>query len=197
MQTKAENPITTIQADSLPVFAQVYFELNHLKQLYRQGWLHRGVPLERCESVAEHSFGVAVLALWLAETFAPKLDIGKVIRMALLHDFGEIYAGDIIPSDPVTTEQKAQLEVQSVTEVLGKLPQGERYLKLWQEFEAGASPEAQFVRQIDRLEMGMQASVYRSQGMGNMQEFILSARQALIDQPLIDLLDQVETLEDI
>jgi putative hydrolase of HD superfamily len=196
MQTKAENPITTIQADSLPVFVQAYFEFNHLKQLYRQGWLRRGVPPERCESVAEHSFGVAVLALWLAESYAPELDIGKVIRMALLHDFGEIYAGDIIPSDPVTTEQKAQIEVESITQVLGKLPLGESYVKLWQEFEAGASPEAQFVRQIDRLEMGLQAAVYRSQGMDNMQEFLLSARQALTDQALIDLLTQIETLTD-
>ena len=192
METKAENPATLLDEAQLPALLRAYFEFTHLKQLYRQGWLRRGVPRERCESVAEHSLGVAVLALWLAEAHYPDLDAGVVLRMALLHDFGEIYAGDIIPSDAVPPEHKRQLEAQSVAQVFGKLPQGGRYLRLWEQYEAGESPEARFVRQIDRLEMGLQAAVYREQGLEGMGEFIETARRALSDPGLLDLLAQAE-----
>lgn len=187
METKAENPAGLLHGKEAAPFIRAYFELCHLKQLFRQGWLRRGIPRERCESVAEHSFGVAVLALWLAQAY-PRLDQNKALRMALLHDCGEIYAGDIIPGDAVTAQEKHRREMQAVRQVFEKLPDGESYVQLWQEFEAGESPEAQFIRQIDRLEMGLQASVYTAQGFAGLEEFFVSARQALIDKNLIDLL---------
>ncbi|HYO58827.1 HD domain-containing protein [Archangium sp.] len=63
MQTKAAPPIALLQGRSTLALIEAYFELNHLKQLYRQGWLRVGLARERCESVAEHSFGVALLCL--------------------------------------------------------------------------------------------------------------------------------------
>jgi putative hydrolase of HD superfamily len=195
MQTKAENPATLLEATKISGLLRVYLEFNHLKQLYRQGWLRRGVPPERCESVAEHTLGVALLALWLADVYFPELDSGLVLRLALLHDFGEIYAGDIIPSDGVPPERKRQLERESVQRVFEGAPRGNDYLRLWEEFEAGESPEASFVRQIDRLEMGLQAMVYRVQGVENMEEFIQSAREALSDSELVELLAQAEVLD--
>ncbi|MBL7161132.1 MAG: HD domain-containing protein [Anaerolineales bacterium] len=171
MQTKAPNPISLLdKADTLPIIA-AYFEISHLKQLYRQGWLRRGIPTERCESVAEHSFGVAVLAFLLAETYFPDLDHLKVLRMALIHDFGEIYAGDFTPGDNIPPEEKNQLERESAQHVFGKLPQGAQYIQLWEEFESGKSPEAQFIQQVDKLEMVLQASVYEHQGWGGLDEF--------------------------
>ena len=146
-------------------FIRAYFELCQLKQLYRQGWLRRGVSRERCESVAEHSFGCAVLATWLAQAYYPELDVCKVLRMALLHDFGEIYAGDLIPVDAVEPEEKHRREAGSVAQVFANLPGGAAYLSLWEEFERNETPEARFVRQIDRLEMGLQAGVYALQGL--------------------------------
>ena len=163
-----------------------------MKQLYRQGWLKRGIPRERCESIAEHSFGVALLSLWLSEAHFPELETGKVLRMALLHDMGEIYAGDITPGDDVSAEEKHLLEQQSVEQVLGKLPGAEAYLALWQEFEQGETAEARFVRQIDRLEMGLQAGVYASQGFSGLDEFFASARQELSEPSLVELIDAVQ-----
>ncbi len=55
--------------------------------------------------MAEHSFACAVLATWLAQAYYPELETGKVLHMALLHDFGEIYAGDLIPGDAVEPEE--------------------------------------------------------------------------------------------
>lgn len=190
MQSKAENPIHRLNEKDLHPILRAYFEFNHLKQLYRQGWLKRGISRERCESVAEHSLGVALLALWLAEAYFPDLDSGKVIRIALIHDFGEIYAGDIIPEDGVPEQEKYHLEEDSVRRVFEALPNGEEYIALWYEYEGGASPEARFVRQIDRLEMGLQAKVYELQGYSSLDEFYQSAEEALSDKKLRDLLQE-------
>lgn len=191
MKSKAENPIGLLKERENTPLVAAYFELCHLKQIYRQGWLRRGVPRQRCESIAEHSFGVAVLALWLAQS-QPELEVNKVVRMALLHDLGEVYAGDIIPGDGVSEEEKHQREAEAVRQILSRLPDGLEHIKLWVEYEAGVSAEARFVRQIDRLEMGLQAAVYQRQGLIDGNEFFISARQALSDPRLAAFLDEIQ-----
>jgi len=191
MKLKGENPIRFLSDRHAPGVISAYFEMAHLKQLYRQGWLQRGVPPERCESVAEHSFGVAMLALWLAPLVEPAIDAEKALRMALIHDFGEIYAGDFTPADGVEPEEKHRLEAEGARTIFARLEDGPAYLALWDEYEAGETAEARFVRQIDRLEMGLQASIYRHAGMLGMDEFLASARQALTDPGLLELLNQL------
>jgi putative hydrolase of HD superfamily len=194
MEVKAPNPVESLPKGQIAPLVEAYFELCHLKGLYRQGWLRRDLPKARCESVAEHSFAMAILALWLAEAYFPELDSDKVLRMTLLHDFGEIYAGDIIPGDDIPPQEKGRREAASVEKVLVKLPNGKAYIDLWREFESGDSAEARFVRQIDRLEMGLQAAVYRREGFSNLAEFFQSARASLSEVPLLDLLAQAEGL---
>jgi putative hydrolase of HD superfamily len=184
MQTKANPPSDLLSGHPASPILMAFFEFAQLKQLYRQGWLKRGVPLERCESVAEHSLGVAILALWLSQTCFPELNINKVVWMALLHDFGEIYTGDLIPSDAVSADEKHLREKKSAQQVLGKLPRGDYYLEIWEEFEQGETLEAQFIRQIDRLEMGFQAGIYGLQGLIDPQEFFQTTDQALVDPRL-------------
>lgn len=194
MEQKAENPIQTLEGATIAPLIAAYFELCHLKQLYRQGWLRRGIPREHCESVAEHTFGVTMLALWLAQTSRPDLDLRKVGQLALVHDFGEVYAGDIIPADGIGEDEKNRREAAAVQQVFSKLPGGQTWIEVWQEFEEGTTAEARFVRQIDRLEMGLQAVVYARQGFGNMGEFINSARRALTDADLLGLLETAADL---
>ena len=194
METKAENPVILLKDQKVDPLIRAYFELCQLKQLYRQGWLRGGVSRERCESVAEHSFGCAVLASWLAQAYYPELDVCKVLSMALLHDFGEIYAGDVIPSDAVEPEEKHRSEAGSVAKVFANLPGGAAYLSLWEEFECNETAEARFVRQIDRLEMGLQAGVYALQGLVRPDEFFASARLALEDARLSGLLEAVQAI---
>ena len=191
MDTKAENPAELFTDREYTPLVTAFSELCQLKQLYRQGWLRRGVPRERCESIAEHSFGVAMLAVWLAQSH-PELDAHKLVRMALLHDLGEAYAGDIIPSDGVSDGEKHRLEAAAVRKILSRLPDGQVFIRLWDEFEAGVSPEARFLRQLDRLEMGLQAAVYQRQGLIAGDEFFASARQALVEPDLIALLDEIQ-----
>jgi putative hydrolase of HD superfamily len=171
MQVKNPPPLTLFENEKLSSLLRAYLELNQLKQLYRQGWLQRGLPAERCESVAEHSFGVAALALLVADALFPGFDRERLLRMALLHDFGEIHAGDLTPADGVPTEEKRRRERASVERVLAELPAGDEYVALWREYEEGASAEARLLRQLDRLEMGLQALVYEGQGEADMAEF--------------------------
>lgn len=170
-----------------------YLRILALKRLYRQGWLKRGVPEGACESVADHSFGTAVLALLLAgrEPFGDA-DPGKTCRMAVAHELGEVYAGDITPVDGVSKEEKYRLERESLLRVLAGAPGAGEILALWEEFEEGASPEARLLRRLDRLEMGIQAAVYRAEGFPRMEEFLESARKAVGEGPLGEVLAKAD-----
>jgi putative hydrolase of HD superfamily len=182
METKGTFQVDKLDACEADRWVRVYFEISHLKQLYRQGWLRRGISRERCESVADHTFTAALLGYFLARAEFPELDAERVLRMTLLHDVGEVYAGDIIPQDAVDAHTKNELERNAVVRVFSNLPGGEAYIELWEEFEAASSREARFVRQIDRLEMALQACLYEHQGEVGMQEFFDSAGQ-VVDDP--------------
>lgn len=195
MKTKAPNPAITISKNNIHPLIPAYFEFVHLKHLYRQGWLARGIPEVRCESVAEHSFGVALVAMILAEADFPELDLQKVLRMALIHDIGEVYAGDIIPNSGIAPEEKHGREKESLQRVFEGLPQAEEYLRLWEEFENGTSPEALFIRQIDKLEMALQASVYEHQQLGDLSDFYASAGKTISTPVLRAILQELENLK--
>ena len=178
METKRAHAIQHLKnKDTLPII-EVFYEFNHLKCLYRQGWLRHGITKEHCETVAEHSLGVTLLALFLADAYFPQMDRMKVVLMGLLHDFGEIYAGDIVPGK-MSLADKHELERKSVERVFSRLPKGQEYLAVWQEFEDGQTPEAKYVKEIDRLEMGLQASVYESEKMADLAVFFESTDKAL------------------
>ena len=194
METKRAHAIRNLAGkESLPLI-EVFFEFNHLKALYRQGWLRHGIPKEQCETVAEHSMGVALLALFLADAQFPELDKSRLILMGLLHDFGEIYAGDIVPGK-MSLEEKHDRERKSVERVFSKLPKGKEYLALWEEFEAQATPEARFMKEIDRLEMGLQASVYEQEHIGDdLSVFFESTDKALVTPQLREILAALQKL---
>ena len=178
MEIKRAQAIRNLAGKSTLPIIEVFYEFNHLKTLFRQGWLRAGVSKAQCETVAEHTLGVALLALFLADAHFPQLDKARLVRMALLHDFGEIYAGDIVPGK-MSLAEKHELERKSVERVLGKLPNGREYLAVWEEFEAGQTAEARLLRELDRLEMGLQAAVYEQDGLGNLDKFFDSADRAL------------------
>ena len=172
---------------------RAYLRVLALKRLYRQGWLKRGLSEAACESVADHSFGTAILALFLAGR--PPYETAnrdKAVMMALAHELCEVYAGDLTPDDGLGPAEKRKLERDSLLGVLEGLPDGGRLLGLWEEFEEGTSPEARLVKQLDRLEMGIQAAVYRAEGAPGMEEFLESARFALKDGLLAEILSLAE-----
>ncbi len=195
MERKAEMPRELLDRLSGQSLLAALIEFNQLKSLYRQGWLRRGISREQCESVAEHIFGMTWLA-WLVMDAGLTEDVNRerVLRMVLAHEVGEIYAGDMIPADGVEPGEKQRLERESALRVAGKLAGGANILALWEEFEAGRTPEARLVRQLDRLEMALQAAQYRAGGAERMDEFFVSARRSITDEGLLALLTQIEAL---
>lgn len=172
-----------------------YLEMNHLKRLFRQGWLQAGVPREYCESVAEHVFGMTLLAWMVVESgLVADVDRDKVLRMTLAHEIGEIYAGDITPGDRIAADEKHRREQEGLLRVTNRLPNGTEWVALWEEFEAGESNEARLVRQLDRLEMALQAWVYEKQLGMNLEAFFHSAEKAVNSPELKDLLKVIKGL---
>ncbi|MEM7362652.1 MAG: HD domain-containing protein [Pseudomonadota bacterium] len=186
---KAPMPLPLLDGKDTDPLVQTWFEIVHLKQLYRKGWLDRGIDPTRCETVAEHSFGNAMLCLLLVSKH-PELNAEKVLRMALVHDLGEAYVGDITPSDNVPKSDKTAREHAALQRILGKLPNSEDLIATWLEYEQQSSPEATFVKRIDRLELALQAAVYEHQGLIEGQEFY----QAVLPQLPPDLASLVQDL---
>ena len=104
---------------------------------------------------------MALMAMVLGDR--QDLDTLKLVKMCLIHDLSEVIAGDITPHDGITPEEKHQRE-QAAMEILTRdFSDGEAYLNLWQEYEAQQTLEAQLARQIDKLEMALQAAEYQQQ----------------------------------
>jgi putative hydrolases of HD superfamily len=192
--TKGPFPLLAWGGKDLPALIAAYFELNQLKLLLRQGWLRRGIPLERCESVGEHVFAMTLLGWWINDEYSLGLDRERVLRMILAHELGEIYTGDLIPADGIPPAEKHRLEYEGLRQVVDKLASGEEILHLWQEYAAGETLEARFVRQIDRLEMAFQACLYEAEGFTSMDEFFQSADLTIKDPALREVFDTLAAL---
>ena len=197
MKTKNRNPSTLLQGKNVNPIIQFYFEFNHLKQLFRQGWLLRGIPEKKCESVADHLFSTTILTLIIAENYYPKLDFTKLLKMTLIHELGEIYVGDITPKDYIPKDMKYQWELKALVEIFSKFPNGNSYISLWKEYEECKTPEAQFIRQIDILEAAFQAVVYRLQYKNQrVDDFLPWTQKRLKDKLLINLIKELTALKD-
>jgi putative hydrolase of HD superfamily len=139
-----------------------------LKETARAGWRLRGIGDP--ESVAEHSFRVSLMALVLARSADPPVDRGRCVAMALVHDLAECIVGDITPYDGVSAEEKRRREREAMTRLAG-LAGDPEILALWAEYDAGATPEARFVKELDKLETVLQAAEYEAERGADLEEF--------------------------
>lgn len=144
--------------------------LNNLKRIPRTGWLLCNVPLTDVEDVAQHTFDVAAITLLLVDELerrGKKLDRERALSMAVVHDWAEASIGDF----PYTalkhlgpTGTKKRIEKRALEYLLGKLPNKEKYLKLWREYSEKRTLEAKLVHAADYLSMLVQAVKYRERG---------------------------------
>ena len=107
----------------------------------------------RFENSAEHSWQGAIAAIVLQDYYPEKLKMEKVISMLLIHDLGEIYAGDTWVFDDEKKVHSHDRELESIEKTMSLLPE-EKYLNmknLWLEFEKGQSAESRYARVIDAL----------------------------------------------
>jgi putative hydrolases of HD superfamily len=194
MEIKAELNTALVERAAGNGLIAAFMEFNHLKHIYRQGWLKRGISKEQCETVAEHTLGVVMLAWLVGDQLFPGVSRDKLMRMAMIHDLGEVFTGDLIPADNVSPGEKRRRERESVKRVVSRLPLGRDYLDLWEEYEAGRTNEARIVRQLDRLEMACQATVYEYQDLGPLDEFFRSAGEGVYTPEIFQLLEAVKKL---
>ncbi len=127
-------------------------EVDKMKSVYRRTIL---IDKTRRESDAEHSWHFALMAMLLAEYADPeKVDCARVIRMALVHDLIEIYAGDTFAYDVQGNQDKRQRETEAADKLFALLPedQAAEIRALWEEFDAMETPDAQYAVAIDRLQ---------------------------------------------
>lgn len=126
-----------------------------LKREMRHSWLADG----RRESVAEHTWMMALLALTLHRRLEHPVDLAHALKLIVVHDIAETIVGDI-PSFERSARKaaKAQAEAAAMEEIRTMLPAdiGDEVAALWREFEDGLSPEARFARAIDNLEVQIQ-----------------------------------------
>ena len=107
----------------------------------------------RFENSAEHSWQGAITAMVLRDYYPEKLNMEKVMSMLLIHDLGEIYAGDTWVFDDEKKLHSHDRELESIEKTMSILPE-EKYLNMknsWLEFEKGQSAEARYARVIDAL----------------------------------------------
>ncbi len=166
----------------LPGLLRIFAEL---KCVRRTGWVDRGVPPDEVESVADHSLLTALTA-WIAAAGDDTLDRDRVLKLALVHDLAEALIGDAPPYDPEDVPDRADVgavraffsvrhlrspanaaakraaERDAVGRLLALMPGSiaPEFRELWEEYDAQATPEARFVKQVDRLEAFLQARRY-------------------------------------
>jgi putative hydrolase of HD superfamily len=127
-------------------------EIDKLKHVLRRTVT---VDSNRNENDAEHSWHLAVMAVILCEHVeADTLDLGRVLKMVLVHDIVEIDAGDTYCYDSDAGVGKLEREGLAADRIFGLLPvdQTEEMRSLWNEFEARETPEARFAAALDRLQ---------------------------------------------
>jgi putative hydrolases of HD superfamily len=171
-----------------------------LKAIPRTGWLLRGI--RDVESVAAHVFGVAMIAMLLADRAklrGKQVDIEKVLRMALLHDLSEARTGDL-PStikkyfEPSSIKTADERIVKEMLMELGWI--GDSYLELLRDYEDRTSLESRLVKAADKLDLLIQAREYEKVGAATLQEFWESAEadfeELEVDELIEDLLEDLK-----
>ena len=136
-----------------------YVLCNKLKNVIRTGWKDWSVQRERLESVAEHIFGVQMLAIAVKSEYNYDVDILKVIMMIAIHELWETVIWDLTEFQ-ISREEKEKIEHEAVHNILKDLIDGEEIENIFLEFDGHKTKEANFAYQCDKLECDLQCKLY-------------------------------------
>lgn len=130
---------------------QFILELNGLKLVFR----NTKTSADRNESTAEHSWSAAMIVMTLMDELKkefPDIDELKTLKLTLIHDIVEIYAGDVMAFDHAARKEKEKIEAEAMQKLMGVYPEFGRQLHdLWHEFEARESMEAKIAKAADSI----------------------------------------------
>jgi putative hydrolase of HD superfamily len=179
-----------------------FHEVGRLNEIKRTGWLIDGV--KEPESVAEHTFMTAFMTMSLARK-RNDIDTLKAMKMALIHDIMESRTGDLVLphkkysgkplENSLSLERKHELEEKGMRDMLSVLgKEGLEYFSLWEELEEGKTPEASFVKQVDWLQLALQAAEYEKsnnykRGLKGLEHYFRFCRDHISDLQLKEILE--------
>lgn len=146
------NIFSEIKDDNLQKILSFIVEVDKIKNIMRRTLLVDG---SRRENDAEHSWHLAIMSMLLTEYADDKnFTLDKVLKMVIVHDLVEIYAGDTFAFDVKGNIEKEDKEKQAADKLFGQLPsnQGKQLRKLWEEFDEAKTPEARYAAALDRLQ---------------------------------------------
>ncbi len=156
--------------------------LIRLKEVRRKGWVTRGV--KEPESVAGHSFMLSVLCYVYGRELG--LDAVKCLKMGMIHDICEVHTGDIVhgireEDREMGLGEKREREREGLERIVSLLPGevSEEFRDLYDEFERGETEESRLVKDLDKLEMCMQAAEYSGKGYGGLERFFEDGERSI------------------
>lgn len=181
MQSKlkaASEPATSNKGiGNLFIFLHI---IQQLKKTRRTGWLNFDV--EDPESIADHMYRMGIISMLSNNA---TLDTGRCVRIALVHDMAESIVGDITPKDPVPKEEKHRRELATMEYLTETLLEpfnptaAKEIMELWNEYENVSSPEARFVKDVDKFELIVQTLEFEQQhnGTKDLEQFLDTRQQ--------------------
>lgn len=130
----------------------------NFKRLKHSGWIQHHATAD--ESVADHSWGLSFLVMMYTPAFLNKL---KCLELSVIHDLAETEVGDITPSDNIAPAEKLLRGTKAMNQIAVRLNEP-YFLDLFNELETQQTPEAQFVKELDKIEVVLQAYYFVSHG---------------------------------
>ena len=143
-------------------------EIDKMTEVLRRTLLING---SRRENDAEHSWHIAVMAMLFAEYAREPVDVGRAVRMCVVHDLVEIEADDTFAYDVQGNLDKAEREKEAADRLFGRLPedQGKMIRDLWEEFDAMETADARYAACMDRLQPFLHNTLTEGHTWGNGQ----------------------------
>lgn len=164
--------------------------LSRLKTTKREGWRRFGIV--HGESISDHMYRMGIITMLAPPSLVGRgLDVQRCTKMALVHDMAESLVGDITPVDGVSKAEKNRREEETMdylcTGLLGAVfagEQGQSIRQIWQEYEDNKTLEAQFVHDVDKMELVLQMLEYERQHEGRLDlgEFSWVAQKIVLPE---------------
>lgn len=170
-------------------------DIGKIKRVERSGWVREGI--KNPESVADHSYRTAVMAMVFGKHL--NVDTDKLIKMILLHDLGEGLVGDKVVErgiriDDASRKVKDSEEIEAVKTIFNSVDKGENFAALQEESSRLETREAKILKQLERLEMAVQALEYEEESGLDLSEFFDNASMHIRDSYLKEILQTVLSL---
>ncbi|KAJ7498065.1 HD domain-containing protein [Mycena galericulata] len=174
LPTRDFPPLYTPTGDASKDRLAFFHLIEKLKTQKRTGWVDNNIP--HPESISDHMYRMAMLAMCSSDQ---NLDISKFALVCIREELELPSVGDIAPREGITTAEKQRREEEAmhniVHDMLHNSPAAQQIETLWKEYEERQTPEAKFVKDLDRLEMATQAFEYERDHGISLQPFFDSS----------------------